>query len=58
MYDNKKKKCAIFIQNLYFRNLLHSSSIEVSYFAAGIVAHLSSNSLDQWSHLLISKVEL
>merc|ERR1712098_577668 len=35
-----------FIQVL--RQLLRSKSIEVSYFAAGIVAHLASDSLDRW----------
>merc|ERR1712130_290716 len=30
------------------RQLLRSKSIEVSYFAAGIVAHLASDSLDRW----------
>jgi len=31
------------------RQLLHSHSIEVSYFAAGIVAHLASDSLERWT---------
>jgi len=35
-----------FIQVL--RSLLHSSSIEVSYFAAGIVAHLASDKPERW----------
>ena len=30
------------------RSLLHSSSIEVSYFAAGIVAHLASDKPERW----------
>ena len=31
------------------RTLLRSNSIEVSYFAAGIVAHLASDKLEKWS---------
>lgn len=31
------------------RELLHSSSIEVSYFAAGIVAHLASDRPERWT---------
>jgi len=37
------------------RNLLHSSNIEVSYFAAGIVAHLTSNAVHRWDWGLSAK---
>ena len=39
----------ITILKLFFRDLLYSSDIEVSYFAAGIAAHLSSLSTQVWS---------
>ena len=41
---------------LLCRNLLHSSSIEVSYFAAGIVAHLASDKPHHWTVSNIPKV--
>lgn len=31
------------------RKLLHSTHIDVSYFAAGIIAHLASDGVDQWT---------
>jgi Zyg-11 family protein len=42
--------------NILFRSLLHSSSIEVSYFAAGIVAHLASDKPQNWTVANIPKV--
>jgi hypothetical protein len=41
-----------------FRELLYSTDIEVSYFAAGIAAHLSSNSPNTWTVKSITKENL
>ena len=45
-----------FIQEL--RKLMKSKHIEVSYFAAGIVAHLASNSLESWNLTTVPKEEI
>ena len=42
----------------HFRKLMKSAKIEVSYFAAGIVAHLASDSLDSWNLTTIPKKEI
>ena len=44
--------------NFIFRDLLYSTDIEVSYFAAGIAAHLSSYSLESWTVKTITKEQL
>ena len=46
----------MFLSN--FRDLLYSTDIEVSYFAAGIAAHLSSYSLEPWTVKTITKEQL
>ena len=43
---------------LLCRDLLYSEDIEVSYFAAGIAAHLSSYSVDRWTVKTITKEQL
>lgn len=40
------------------RNLLHSSQIDVSYFAAGIVAHLASDGQERWTATCVSLKEM
>ncbi|KAK8771440.1 hypothetical protein V5799_025316 [Amblyomma americanum] len=40
------------------RNLLHSSQIDVSYFAAGIVAHLASDGPEQWTVTCVTLKEM
>lgn len=35
------------------RNLMHSSQIDVSYFAAGIFAHISSDGPKSWEYTSI-----
>ena len=37
---------------------MKSSKIEVSYFAAGIVAHLASDSYESWNLTTITKEEI
>jgi len=44
-------RCSLMVDKFIdiLRGLLHSQSIEVSYFAAGIVAHLASDKPEQWT---------
>lgn len=44
--------------NPHFRSLLHSEHIDVSYFAAGIVAHIASEGEEFWSCSCISWKEM
>lgn len=44
--------------NSHFRSLLHSEHIDVSYFAAGIVAHIASEGEEFWSCSCISWKEM
>jgi Zyg-11 family protein len=40
------------------RKLLHSDHIDVSYFAAGIIAHLGSDGADTWMVEIVTRQEL
>ena len=40
------------------RKLLHSDHIDVSYFAAGIIAHLASDGADTWVVDVVTRQEL
>jgi Zyg-11 family protein len=40
------------------RKLLHSDHIDVSYFAAGIIAHLASDGADTWMVEIVTRQEL
>ncbi len=48
----------MFLLQIISRDLLYSEDIEVSYFAAGIAAHLSSYSVDRWTVKTITKEQL
>ena len=37
---------------------MHSPEIEVSYFAAGIAAHLSSDNVVDWTQIKVTKGDL
>jgi len=52
--DNPKEPTFYFI----FRDLLHSVHLDVSYFAAGIVAHLASDGADTWTVPAISRQDM
>lgn len=43
---------------LALRDLLHSSHIDVGYFSAGIVAHLSCDNVETWNSLNVSRSDL
>jgi hypothetical protein len=43
---------------LVFRELLHSVHLDVSYFAAGIVAHLASDGAETWTVPTISRQDV
>jgi hypothetical protein len=40
------------------RKLLHSGHIDVSYFAAGIIAHLASDGADTWTVEIVTRQQL
>lgn len=42
----------------FFRNLLHSEHIDVSYFAAGIISHLASDGDSNWTVTNITRQEM
>lgn len=42
----------------HIRDLLHSPEVEVSYFAAGILAHLTSRGEEAWTLSLSSRASL
>ncbi|XP_059470617.1 protein zyg-11 homolog B-like [Neocloeon triangulifer] len=46
----------IFLNHL--RDLLHSEHLDVSYFAAGIVAHLASDGAETWTVPIISRADM
>jgi len=41
-----------------YRKLLHSDHIDVSYFAAGIIAHLASDGAETWVVDVVTRQEL
>lgn len=45
----------LLIRSLFSRSLLHSSQIDVSYFAAGIMAHLAAEGSEAWTGSHISR---
>ena len=53
--ENLRHSGCLFISVFLFRSLMRSSEIEVSYFAAGIAAHLSSDQDVDWSTTTIDK---
>ena len=53
-------KLLFHLKNVFqsFRSFMFSSEIEVSYFAAGIAAHLASDENIDWSKVVIDKNQI
>ena len=57
MYENNSFS-NINTQYIFFRTYMYSQEIDVSYFAAGIAAHLASDDQLDWSKIIISKSKI